>query len=132
MYSFYKGNVQYSDFTLIGIENESYNVELKNIFENNIYTIFSEYGNVNIVNNSKDSMQIYIKKYSREPINYDDNGNIIVYKYFLISEFIINDSIKIPVNINKSFNSAIEERDCEDSIVIETIKKIIDNLRKEF
>ena len=132
MYSFYKGVLPFNTVSLKGIKNTTYNVELKEILEKNIYELFPTYGNINIHNeDTLHTLLINIVNYSKTPENYDNSGNIINYKYILKVQYTLNDTTIIIIN-NKTLNSDIVEKNAEDSIIVESLKNFIDKLRSDF
>ncbi len=103
-YSFYKGSLPYNSLTIDRIINETYYTGLTEKMENAINSIMPEYGNVQVIENSKNILSITINSYSKTPSNYDTGGNIIAYDYSLKSLFEMNNEKQV-INSRKSFSA---------------------------
>ena len=129
-YSFYKGSLPYNNLTIDKIINETYYTGLTEKMENGINSIIPEYGNVQIIENGENILNITINSYSKIPSNYDTGGNIIAYDYSLKSLFEMNKE-KQTINSRKIFSAEQLEDICQDSLINESIKIFIDKSREE-
>lgn len=122
----------FSQLVLGEIENKTMYGDFEEKFYYSIFNIFPSYGNIKIVKNPlKDSLNIDIKEYIRNPYEYDENGNIRMYRYFLKVEYNTG-GIDEMINSDKIFSSEISEDMCKDSLIIFNIKDFLDRIRKEF
>ncbi|MEO0202411.1 MAG: hypothetical protein ABIL37_01645 [candidate division WOR-3 bacterium] len=90
---------EYRDISLMEIENKTDYLQLTSIskvaFEN--FVLNEPRLNLRSKGNANVLVKIYINSYSREPEKYDQNGNIISYKYgvYIDVEYLKKDSIVI-------------------------------------
>lgn len=121
-----------SSVNIAKVSNNTYFAELGGIMSDTALRIFPSYANVTI-SESDDAplLEITVNSYSRTPLTYDTQGNILTYRYSAGAAFALNDSV-MSVSGSKILDAQIAEPDAQDSVICETLRKYVDKLRSDF
>lgn len=120
----------FRDINASNINNSTYYASLTEKAENALYTQFPQYANVTVSPESSNELSMLIMDYSREPANYDTQGNIINYTYIAKADFTVNSESRV-ISVRRTLSAELAEEQCQDSIMTDLVKNYIDKVREK-